>query len=185
MNTIDQIIYALERAASDCEALRDKLMSQSDYSAQFPASDAECIRDAIKLLHVHPAVENIGKWLSAAIDDPHSCAEFKADIAAWFEHEFFGKQCSLVPNDLIEFLQGKRGLNGLYFGDTPRRGAYWWRERLPKIQKEHSWCEGLGEIPTLTDVVHKPEFVATKARQYCRHMFNTSNICVYCGAPKE
>jgi len=28
---------------------------------------------------------SIGKWLSAALDDPMVCAEMKADINAWFE----------------------------------------------------------------------------------------------------
>ena len=31
------------------------------------------------------AQDRIGRWLSAAADDPSSCAEFKADIEAWFE----------------------------------------------------------------------------------------------------
>jgi len=29
--------------------------------------------------------DGIGKWLSAALDDPKVCAEFKADIRAWFD----------------------------------------------------------------------------------------------------
>lgn len=30
-------------------------------------------------------IDGIGKWLSAALDDENACAEFKADIEAWFE----------------------------------------------------------------------------------------------------
>lgn len=32
----------------------------------------------------HPSVA-IGSWLSAALDDPSACDEFKRDIRAWFE----------------------------------------------------------------------------------------------------
>lgn len=28
--------------------------------------------------------KELGKWLSAALDDPHSCEEFKEDIVNWF-----------------------------------------------------------------------------------------------------
>lgn len=31
------------------------------------------------------AADRIGKWLSAALEDPGVCAEMKADINAWFE----------------------------------------------------------------------------------------------------
>lgn len=29
--------------------------------------------------------DGIGKWLSAALEDPGVCAEMKADIQAWFD----------------------------------------------------------------------------------------------------
>jgi hypothetical protein len=29
----------------------------------------------------------VGKWLSAALDDPEVCKEFKADITTWFEEK--------------------------------------------------------------------------------------------------
>lgn len=32
----------------------------------------------------HPASDALGKWLSAALDDPEVCSEMKADIEAWF-----------------------------------------------------------------------------------------------------
>jgi hypothetical protein len=28
---------------------------------------------------------NLGRWLSAALDDDHACQEFKDDIDAWFK----------------------------------------------------------------------------------------------------
>lgn len=35
--------------------------------------------------HPEKAKESpVGKWLSAALDDPYTCPEFKADIEAWF-----------------------------------------------------------------------------------------------------
>lgn len=31
------------------------------------------------------AADTVGKWLSAALDDPHVCAEMKADITKLFD----------------------------------------------------------------------------------------------------
>jgi hypothetical protein len=31
----------------------------------------------------------LGKWLSAALDDPNVCDEMKADIRAWFDSKTF------------------------------------------------------------------------------------------------
>lgn len=31
--------------------------------------------------------DRIGKWLSAALDDPQVCDEMKADIRAWFDSQ--------------------------------------------------------------------------------------------------
>lgn len=52
MNTIDtrQIIHALERAERRLRHAADALMRKGDYDAQFPAEDAERMREAITLL---------------------------------------------------------------------------------------------------------------------------------------
>jgi len=42
------------------------------------ASAEECIED------LRSVEFNIGKWLSAALEDPNVCDEMKADIVAWF-----------------------------------------------------------------------------------------------------
>lgn len=34
---------------------------------------------------LHPASDALGAWLSAALDDPQACAEFKAAVRTWFE----------------------------------------------------------------------------------------------------
>lgn len=47
---IKQIIYALERQIAALEAHADKLHEDGDYSAEFPAEDAERLREAIKIL---------------------------------------------------------------------------------------------------------------------------------------
>jgi len=43
--------------------------------------------EAVAPMLVAPGESSIklGSWLSAALDDPNSCAEFKADIQAWFD----------------------------------------------------------------------------------------------------
>jgi hypothetical protein len=48
-----QIIYALERAERRNQELADKLHDQHDYSAEFPAADADQIRKAIGLLSIN------------------------------------------------------------------------------------------------------------------------------------
>ena len=35
-------------------------------------------------LSSEPVDDRIGKWLSAALEDPTTCAEMRADIDAWF-----------------------------------------------------------------------------------------------------
>jgi hypothetical protein len=47
---IQQIIYALERQASDLQEHANRLSEKLDYSAQFPADDAERMREAIAIL---------------------------------------------------------------------------------------------------------------------------------------
>lgn len=42
----------------------------------------------------HEVFERIGRWLSAALDDPNVCDEMKADINAWFE---------TCPGDVFDF----------------------------------------------------------------------------------
>jgi hypothetical protein len=43
--------------------------------------------DVFDMQYPEPAFvrDRIGRWLSAALDDPQSCPEFKRDIEAWFE----------------------------------------------------------------------------------------------------
>jgi hypothetical protein len=35
-------------------------------------------------LSAEPVDDRVGKWLSAALEDPTTCAEMRADIEAWF-----------------------------------------------------------------------------------------------------
>lgn len=45
-----QYIHALERAESALQQQADELHEAHDYSAEFPAHDAECLREVIKLV---------------------------------------------------------------------------------------------------------------------------------------
>ena len=47
---IAQIVYALERAESRLRAEADRLSEAGDYSAEFPAEDADRMREAITLI---------------------------------------------------------------------------------------------------------------------------------------
>jgi hypothetical protein len=44
-------------------------------------AEVEALRAA---LSAEPVDDRIGKWLSAALEDPTTCAEMRADIEAWF-----------------------------------------------------------------------------------------------------
>lgn len=45
----------------------------------------------------------IGAWLSAALDDPTSCEEFKADIHAWFNAGEPAPHCSSVQAAVLAY----------------------------------------------------------------------------------
>ena len=47
---LNQILYALDRQANDLERQADVLMSELDYGAEFPASDARRLREATDIL---------------------------------------------------------------------------------------------------------------------------------------
>lgn len=47
---VQQVIYALERAERRLQRLADRLFDSRDYSAEFPAEDAQRMREAIQLL---------------------------------------------------------------------------------------------------------------------------------------
>jgi hypothetical protein len=57
---VQQVIYALERARDQLQSLADKLHDQQDYSAEFPAEDADRMREAIALLRARPTRPEIG-----------------------------------------------------------------------------------------------------------------------------
>ncbi|MDE9456163.1 hypothetical protein [Xenorhabdus bovienii] len=52
----------------------------------FNLKDLRCVDELVKF---ETACERIGDWLSAALEDPNVCAEFKNDIEHWFEHKPF------------------------------------------------------------------------------------------------
>lgn len=45
-----QIVYALERQIRALQAHADRLYAQHDYSAEFPAGDADRLREAVELV---------------------------------------------------------------------------------------------------------------------------------------
>ena len=50
----DQVRYALERQARFLEDQASRLADQLDYRAEYPAADAECLREAIRLISLLP-----------------------------------------------------------------------------------------------------------------------------------
>ncbi|MGL4576890.1 MAG: hypothetical protein ACRCV9_19035 [Burkholderiaceae bacterium] len=47
---IDQIVYAIERAERSLQRQADQLIANRDYSAEFPAADAQRMREALTIL---------------------------------------------------------------------------------------------------------------------------------------
>ena len=47
--------------------------------------NALAVGHALEKQRLQDGNERIGKWLSAALDDPSVCSEMKADIRTWFE----------------------------------------------------------------------------------------------------
>jgi hypothetical protein len=62
---VKQIVYALERARDALKRQADKLGAQGDYSAEFPAEDADRMTEAIALLQLHPVTEAPHDWEQA------------------------------------------------------------------------------------------------------------------------
>ena len=59
---VKQIVYALERARDALKRQADKLGAQGDYSAEFPAEDADRMIEAIALLQLRPVTEAPHDW---------------------------------------------------------------------------------------------------------------------------
>ena len=51
---VKQVIFALERQARALDAQAERLLKRRDYSAEFPAEDADRMREAIALLQAKP-----------------------------------------------------------------------------------------------------------------------------------
>jgi hypothetical protein len=51
---LDQIVYALRRAADDMNRRNQRLVDAGDYSAEFLAEDARLLEEAIALLTAKP-----------------------------------------------------------------------------------------------------------------------------------
>lgn len=50
-----QVGYALDRQERTLQSQADRLLEQMDYGAEFPAADAECLREAIELVSEYEA----------------------------------------------------------------------------------------------------------------------------------
>jgi len=56
----------------------------------------------------------VGKWLSAALDDPETCAEMKLDIVNWFTYIESRKPCMEEARVLaVEAVEGSEYLDSL------------------------------------------------------------------------
>jgi hypothetical protein len=79
-------------ATAAISAMRPTETPQTDYKAMFEPVEKrlqECKKNLRewRLIALNDAVRNrrVAKWLSAALEDPLTCEEMKADIRAWFD----------------------------------------------------------------------------------------------------
>lgn len=75
--------------AAENERLREAL---ADHKRELKGADENAAEASAALAKVldesyrrGTAIDRLGPWLSAALDDSATCAEMKADIEAWFE----------------------------------------------------------------------------------------------------
>lgn len=81
----------LDRHRAAISALPRRETEGPDYKAMFEAVEKrlqECDKNIRewRLITVNQSIRNrrVAKWLSAALEDPSTCEEMKADIRAWF-----------------------------------------------------------------------------------------------------
>ena len=95
---VKQIVYALERQARALQEHADRLHDQLDYSAQFPAEDAERMREAIALLQAKPVQPYAGvmQGIRDEVDARHA-ARYR-----WLRSVPTGPEAARIVNDTPE-----------------------------------------------------------------------------------
>lgn len=67
---VQQVIYALQRQARSLDDFANRLIDQRDYSAEFPAEDADRLREAVSLIEqwrgAHPTI--VAAWRAAQLE---------------------------------------------------------------------------------------------------------------------
>lgn len=74
---------AAERSLVEGAAAAALFIERNRNAAEITRLTAEVER-LTKEREIHSTSDALGKWMSAALDDPSVCAEMKADINAWF-----------------------------------------------------------------------------------------------------
>jgi len=105
------------RLTIDCRPLGTSDFSSLEAAKAAAQADYERrVRSA--LTHPAPAsdgadkiTENVGRWLSAALEDPQVCAEMKRDIIAWMEAGRPNIQPSAIREALQEAIDVFEGMN--------------------------------------------------------------------------
>lgn len=73
--------------------------------------------------------DNIGRWLSAAIEDPNVCEEMKSDIRQWFD--LFSSRAGKVPSTKPSWQDAPKWANWLAMDSN---GGWFWYASKPKVE---------------------------------------------------
>jgi hypothetical protein len=68
----DQVVYALQRQVAELQRHADQLYRQRDYGAEFPAEDAERMREAITIVQASAQIEQERDRLHALLNTPET-----------------------------------------------------------------------------------------------------------------
>lgn len=90
-SVVYRLIAALAERDAEIARLNEKIDGPEGWKALYRKADERADTMSDRAAEAEAALAKtremndvIGKWLSAALDDPQVCAEMKADINAWF-----------------------------------------------------------------------------------------------------
>ena len=123
------------------------------------------------------ADEKVGKWLSAALEDPSTCGAMKDDVNEWFraiEEERLRSKKKLIHDELydkvkMEMFKASSALEGIEYDKIPGTIKNMSREQLD----EYAWWlykrVGVLERERKFSKISRVEVIGSEGREYVRY----------------